>query len=105
MFLLLVNHLQVRSTVAELKNAVRIFSQLSATSSNHFHGFDIRKIETHVEYCKHLLGAAKVHCEAAEREEQQNRQRMEVARQVSLAEEARRKAEEQRKFQVFFCFK
>lgn len=47
-----------------------------------------------------MLEAAKVHCEAAEREEQQNRQRIEVARQVSLAEEARRKAEEQRKFQV-----
>ncbi|KAL5995315.1 Protein CTR9 [Asimina triloba] len=91
---------EVRSTVAELKNAVRVFSQLSAASSYHFHGFDEKKIETHVGYCKHLLEAAKVHCEAAEREEQQNRQRMEVARQVSLAEEARRKAEEQRKFQM-----
>ncbi|XP_042498406.1 protein CTR9 homolog [Macadamia integrifolia] len=91
---------EVRSTVAELKNAVRIFSQLSAASSQNFHGFDERKIETHVGYCKHLLDAAKVHCEAAEREEQQNRQRLEVARQVSLAEEARRKAEEQRKFQL-----
>ncbi|KAJ8641267.1 hypothetical protein MRB53_017961 [Persea americana] len=91
---------EVRSTVAELKNAVRVFSQLSAASSYHIHGFDEKKIETHVGYCKHLLDAAKVHCEAAEREEQQNRQRLEVARQVSLAEEARRKAEEQRKFQL-----
>ncbi|KAF8401080.1 hypothetical protein HHK36_014383 [Tetracentron sinense] len=91
---------EVRSTVAELKNAVRVFSQLSAASSHHFHGFDEKKIETHVGYCKHLLDAAKVHCEAAEREEQQNRQRLEVARQVTLAEEARRKAEEQRKFQL-----
>lgn len=91
---------EVRSTVAELKNAVRVFSHLSAASSYHFHGFDEKKIETHVGYCKHLLEAAKVHCEAAEREEQQNRQRLEVARQVSLAEEARRKAEEQRKFQL-----
>ncbi|XP_010261923.1 PREDICTED: protein CTR9 homolog [Nelumbo nucifera] len=91
---------EVRSTVAELKNAVCVFSQLSAASSLHFHGFDERKIETHVGYCKHLLDAAKVHCEAAEREEQQNRQRLEVARQVTLAEEARRKAEEQRKFQL-----
>ncbi|XP_058080007.1 protein CTR9 homolog [Magnolia sinica] len=91
---------EVRSTVAELKNAVRVFSQLSAASSYHFHGFDEKKIETHVGYCKHLLDAAKVHCEAAEREEQQNRQRLEVARQVTLAEEARRKAEEQRKFQL-----
>lgn len=73
---------------------------MSAASSYHIHGFDEKKIETHVGYCKHLLDAAKVHCEAAEREEQQNRQRLEVARQVSLAEEARRKAEEQRKFQV-----
>lgn len=77
-----------------------IFSQLSAASIYHSHGFDEKKLETHVEYCKHLLDAAKVHCEAAEREEQQNRQRLEVARQVSLAEEARRKAEEQRKFQA-----
>lgn len=91
---------EVRSTVAELKNAVRVFSQLSAASSYHTHGFDEKKIATHVEYCKHLLEAAKVHCEAAEREEQQNRHRLEVARQVSLAEEARRKAEEQRKFQA-----
>ncbi|KAE9464566.1 hypothetical protein C3L33_03526, partial [Rhododendron williamsianum] len=90
---------EVRSTVAELKNAVRVFSQLSSASNLQFHGFDEKKIDTHVNYCKHLLEAAKVHCEAAERDEQQNRQRIELARQVSLAEEARRKAEEQRKFQ------
>lgn len=91
---------EVRSTVAELKNAVRVFSQLSAASNLQFHGFDEKKIDTHVNYCKHLLEAAKVHCEAAEREEQQNKQRIELARQVTLAEEARRKAEEQRKFQM-----
>lgn len=91
---------EVRSTVAELKNAVRIFSMLSAASFLHSHGFDEKKIETHVEYCKHLLEAAKVHCEAAEREDQQNKQRLELARQVKLAEESRRKAEEQKKFQL-----
>ncbi|KDP33904.1 hypothetical protein JCGZ_07475 [Jatropha curcas] len=91
---------EVRSTVDELENAVRLFSQLSASSNLHFHGFDEKKINTHVEYCKHLLEAAKVHREAAEREEQQNRQRQEVARQMALAEDARRKAEEQRKFQL-----
>ncbi|PPR86876.1 hypothetical protein GOBAR_AA33811 [Gossypium barbadense] len=89
---------EVRSTVAELENAVRIFSQLSAASNLHLHGFDEKKINTHVEYCKHLLEAAKVHREAAEREEQQNRQKQEAARQLALAEEARRKAEEQRKY-------
>ncbi|KAG0488042.1 hypothetical protein HPP92_006853 [Vanilla planifolia] len=89
----------VRATVMELKNAVRVFSQLSSASSYHSHGFDEKKMETHVEYCKHLLDATKVHCEVAECEEQQNRQRLEVARPVSLAEEARRKAEEQRKYQ------
>ncbi|XP_031267897.1 protein CTR9 homolog isoform X2 [Pistacia vera] len=89
---------EVRSTVAELENAVRVFSQLSAASNLHLHGFDEKKINTHVEYCKHLLDAAKVHREAAEREEQQTRQRQEAARQVALAEEARRKAEEQKKF-------
>ncbi|KAF5946607.1 hypothetical protein HYC85_016835 [Camellia sinensis] len=78
----------------------RVFSQLSAASNLQFHGFDEKKIDTHVNYCKHLLEAAKVHCEAAEREEQQNKQRIELARQVTLAEEARRKAEEQRKFQM-----
>ncbi|XVF35118.1 hypothetical protein REPUB_Repub18cG0117100 [Reevesia pubescens] len=86
---------EVRSTVAEIENAVRIFSQLS---NLHLHGFDEKKINTHVEYCKHLLEAAKVHCEAAEREEQQNRQKQDAARQLALAEEARRKAEEQRKY-------
>ncbi|GLT98776.1 hypothetical protein SLE2022_162590 [Rubroshorea leprosula] len=89
---------EVRSTVAELENAVRVFGQLSAASNLHLHGFDEKKINTHVEYCKHLLEAAKVHREAAEREEQQNRQKQEAARQLALAEEARRKAEEQRKF-------
>ncbi|XWS26610.1 hypothetical protein CRYUN_Cryun26dG0045500 [Craigia yunnanensis] len=89
---------EVRSTVAELENAVRIFSQLSAASNLHLHGFDEKKINTHVEYCKHLLEAAKVHREAAERDEQQNRQKQEAARQLALAEEARRKAEEQRKY-------
>ncbi|CAN6472201.1 unnamed protein product [Victoria cruziana] len=89
---------EIRSAVAELKNAVRIFSQLSAVTTYHAHGFDEKKIETHVGYCKHLLEAAKVHCEAAEREEQQARQKMEVARQLVLAENARRKAEEQKKF-------
>ncbi|KAF7836807.1 protein CTR9-like protein [Senna tora] len=91
---------EVRATVAELQNAVRIFSQLSAASNLHIHGFDEKKIDTHVGYCSHLLSAAKVHLEAAEREEQQIRQRQELARQVALAEDARRKAEEQRKYQL-----
>ncbi|CAN4084659.1 unnamed protein product [Withania somnifera] len=91
---------EVRSTVAELKNAVRLFSLLSAASNLHVHGFDEKKIGTHIGYCKHLLEAAKVHCEAAEREDQQNKQRLELARQVTLAEENRRKAEEQRKYQL-----
>ena len=90
----------MRATVAELQNAVRVFSQLSAASNLHIHGFDEKKIDTHVGYCNHLLSAAKVHLEAAEREEQQVRQRQELARQVAFAEEARRKAEEQRKFQM-----
>lgn len=92
--------LQVRSTVTEAENAVRVFTQLSAASDLHVHGFDGKKIQTHVQYCTHLLEGAKVHREAAEREELQNRQRLEVARQAALAEEARRKAEEHRKNQV-----
>ncbi|KAK6152003.1 hypothetical protein DH2020_014638 [Rehmannia glutinosa] len=91
---------EVRATVAELKNAVRLFSLLSAASNLHFHGFDEKKIETHVAYCKHLLEAATVHCELAEREEMQNMQRLEVMRQMELADETRRKAEEQRKVQM-----
>ncbi|KAL4613741.1 protein CTR9 homolog [Castanea sativa] len=91
---------EVRSTIAELDNAVRLFSQLSAASNLHFHGFDEKKIDTHIDYCKNVLTAAKPHLEAAIREEQQIRQRQEVARQVALAEEASRKAEEQRKFQL-----
>ncbi|PQQ04647.1 protein CTR9 homolog isoform X1 [Prunus yedoensis var. nudiflora] len=91
---------QVRSTVAELENAVRLFRQLSAASSLHFHGFDEKKIDTHVEYCSHLLEAARVHFKVAEHEEQKIRHKQEVARQMALAEEARRKAEEQRKFQL-----
>lgn len=92
----------MRATVSELENAVRVFSQLSAASNLQLHGFDDKKINTHVEYCKHLLEAAKVHREAAEREEQQKRHRDEAARQVALAEEARRKAEEQKKYLVCY---
>ncbi|KAJ7515098.1 hypothetical protein O6H91_23G071200 [Diphasiastrum complanatum] len=91
---------EVRQSVSELKNALRLFSQLSGISSQHSHGFDEKKIEMHVEYCKHLLDAAKVHLEAAEREEQQNKQKQELARQAAMAEEARRKAEEERKLQM-----
>eukprot|EP00267_Zea_mays_P058031 XP_023158067.1 protein CTR9 homolog [Zea mays] len=90
----------VRATVTKLQNAIRVFSLLSVASTYHSHGFDERKIETHVEYCKHLLDAAKVHRDAAEQAEQQNKQKMEVARQIALADEARRRAEEQRKFQL-----
>jgi RNA polymerase-associated protein CTR9 len=74
---------------------------LSVASAYHSHGFDERKIETHVEYCKHLLDVAKVHRDATEQTEQQNKQKMEVARQIALADEARRRAEEQRKLQVY----
>lgn len=91
---------EVRATVSELQNAIRVFSLLSVASTYHSHGFDERKIETHIEYCKHLLDAAKVHRDAAEQAEQQNKQKMEVARQIALADEARRKAEEQRKAQL-----
>lgn len=94
----------MRSTIAELENAVRLFSQLSAASNLHFHGFDEKKIDTHIDYCKNVLAAAKPHLEAAIREEQQIRQRQEVARQHALAEEASRKAEEQRKFQVCLLY-
>lgn len=87
-----------------MKNAVRIFSHLSAVTGYQSYGFDEKKINTHVGYCKHLLDASKAHCEAAEREEHQNRQKQEVQRQITLAEEARRKAEEQRKFQVINFF-
>ncbi|KAK7264551.1 hypothetical protein RJT34_32160 [Clitoria ternatea] len=78
---------QVRITDVELPNVVHIFSQLSAASNLHIHGFDEKKIDTHVGYCNHLLSAARVHVEAAEREEQQVRQRQELARQVALAKE------------------
>jgi RNA polymerase-associated protein CTR9 len=74
---------------------------LSVASTYHSHGFDERKIETHAEYCKHLLDAAKIHRDAAEQTEQQNKQKMEVARQIALADESRRRAKEQRKLQVY----
>ncbi|PWA79171.1 binding protein [Artemisia annua] len=91
---------EVRATVAELKNAVRLFSQLSAASNLQIHGFDEKKIETHVGYCKHLLEAAKVHCDAAELEDQQNKHRLELARQAAIREEESRLAEEQKKVKL-----
>ncbi|KAI3443570.1 hypothetical protein Pfo_000235 [Paulownia fortunei] len=91
---------EVRATVEELKNAIRLFSLLSASSDLHIHGFDEKKIGTHIGYCKHLLEAANVHWELAELEEQQNLQKLEVMRQMELADESRRRAEEQRKIQL-----
>ncbi|GKC59160.1 protein CTR9, partial [Tanacetum coccineum] len=91
---------EVRATVAELKNAVRLFSQLSAATNLQIHGFDEKKIETHVGYCKHLLEAAKVHCDAAELEDQQNKHRLELARQAAIREEESRLAEEQKKVKL-----
>ncbi|KAL4196466.1 hypothetical protein AMTRI_Chr04g183370 [Amborella trichopoda] len=90
----------IRLAVAELKNALREFSQLSAATCYHFPGFDEKKIETHAGYCKHLLNAAKVHCEAEKREEQPIRQKLEVARQLVLAKKSqmeRRKQEDELK--------
>ncbi|KAL2483196.1 Protein CTR9-like protein [Forsythia ovata] len=92
---------EVRATVVELKNAVRLFSLLSAGSDLHFHGFTEKKMGTHAGYCQHLLDAAKVHCEVAEHEEQKNQEKIKVMRQMELADESRRKAEEeQRKLQL-----
>lgn len=91
---------EMRTTVAELETAIRLFGQLAVAFSQNIHGIDEKKIETHVSYCKHLLDVAKVYREAAELEEQQSKQRLELARQVTLAEEARRKAEEQQKLQM-----
>ncbi|KAH7315078.1 hypothetical protein KP509_21G032900 [Ceratopteris richardii] len=91
---------EVRQSVSELKNALRLFSLLSGMTGHHSHGFDGKKVEMHVEYCKHLLEAAKVHLEAAEREEQQTKQKQEVARKHAMAEEAKRKAEEERKIEM-----
>eukprot|EP00850_Spirogloea_muscicola_P017763 SM000156S02119 [mRNA] locus=s156:71480:78136:+ [translate_table: standard] len=90
---------QVRDAVGEVKIAMRLFSQLAELGSQHAHGFDQKKIDTHIDYCKHLLEASKVHLEAAEREEQQQKQRVELARQQALAEEARRQREADRKLE------
>ncbi|CAI9787595.1 unnamed protein product [Fraxinus pennsylvanica] len=91
---------EVLETVAELKNAVRLFSFLSAGSDLSFHRFNRRKIENRVRYSQSLLDAAKVHCVIAEREEQQNQERIKIRHQVELAYESLKKAEEQRKLQL-----
>ncbi|KAK9705538.1 hypothetical protein RND81_07G064600 [Saponaria officinalis] len=91
---------EMRTTVSELEIAISVFEKLAAGFNQNIHGIDEKKIDTHVGYCKHLLGVAKVYKEAAELEEQQSRQKQELARQVTLAEEASRKAEEQKKLQM-----
>ncbi|GAB2291884.1 Protein CTR9 [Dionaea muscipula] len=91
---------EVRETVSELKNAIRVFSQLSAASSLQLHAFDKKKIDTHVGYCKHVLETARIHCEAAEREDWKNKQRAELAHQAAVAKEAARRAEEEEKLQL-----
>ncbi|KAL0346750.1 UNVERIFIED_CONTAM: protein CTR9 [Sesamum calycinum] len=77
---------EVRATVGELRNAIRLFSLLCASSNLHFHGLDEKKIRTHVGYCSHLLEAACADQELAELEEQQNLQRLEVRRQIEFAD-------------------
>lgn len=91
---------EMRTTVAELEVAISVFGQLAAAFNQNIHGIDEKKIDTHISYCQKLVDIAKVYLEAAELEEQQSRQRLELARQVTLAEEARRKAEEQKKLQM-----
>ncbi|KAL6513759.1 hypothetical protein OROHE_019619 [Orobanche hederae] len=56
------NVAEVEATVPELKNVVRVFGLLSSVSNLHSHGFDEKKIETHVVYGEHLLEAAHIHC-------------------------------------------
>ncbi|KAE8718527.1 hypothetical protein F3Y22_tig00110013pilonHSYRG00471 [Hibiscus syriacus] len=79
---------EVRSAVAELENVVRMFSQLFAASNLLLHGFDEKKINIHVEYCKHLLEAAKVY---------QVRRKAEEQRKCLL--ERRKQEDEQKRFQ------
>ncbi|GAB2292608.1 Protein CTR9 [Dionaea muscipula] len=61
------------------------------------HAFDKKKIDTHVGYCKHVLETARIHCEAAEREDWKNKQRAELAHQAAVAKETARRAEEEEK--------
>lgn len=69
----------MRATVVELKNAVCLFSQLSAASNLQFHGFDEKEIKSHVEYCKHLLEFAKFTVRwSSACEDQLNKQRLEL---------------------------
>ncbi|KAK4396857.1 protein CTR9 [Sesamum angolense] len=77
---------EVRATVGELRNAIRLFSLLCASSNLHFHGLDEKKIRSHVGYCSHLLEAACADQELAELEEQQNLQRLEVRRRIEFAD-------------------
>ena len=86
---------EVWQAILEVKSALKLFSQLAAgvDVDQGTHGFDLKKVNMHGEYCKHLLDAAKVHLEAAEREEQLQAQQKQV---VAVAEDARRKDEEQR---------
>ncbi|KAK4415750.1 protein CTR9 [Sesamum alatum] len=40
---------EVRTIVGELKNAIRLFNLLCASSNLHFHGLDEKKIQTHLD--------------------------------------------------------
>ena len=90
---------EVRQAILELKSALRLFSQLAAgvdvDQDGHIImcGFDLKKVNMHGEYCKHLLDAANVHLEAAERAEKLQARQKQV---VAMAEDSRRKDEEQR---------
>ncbi|CAI9100700.1 OLC1v1037856C1 [Oldenlandia corymbosa var. corymbosa] len=91
---------ELLSTIAELRNAVRVFSLMAASSNLHVHGFDEKKIETHVEYCKHLLEAAKVHYDAAERVDLDNKRRQEANEIARVAQVKQREAEERARADV-----
>lgn len=88
---------EVRQAILELKSALRLFSQLAAgvdvdQDNRIMCGFDLKKVNIHGEYCQNLLDAAKVHLEAAERGEKLQARQKQV---VAVAEDARRKDEEQ----------
>jgi hypothetical protein len=43
---------QVRRAVAELKSALRLFSQLNALGGHLTQGLDRKKVASHIEFCK-----------------------------------------------------
>lgn len=94
---------ELRHAVSELKSAIRLFTQLMVLGEQPgqaTHGFERKKLDSHMGYCKHLLQGGKLHLENAERVENAEKLKAEAERQRQAAKAAKQREEEEARAQA-----